>query len=133
METLSRDMKILLASYLSLRDKRNLLQVSKWCYWWMKPYLRITTVPSGGRFAPGECVICDNIPIKVPLPGAHHDDATFFVEQHASKARLNTRAVWDLEKTAYAECERGHRFICHKKDGKFFNCPKCNVKRIKLF
>ena len=118
MESLSRDMRRLLASYLTLREKRALLQVSKWCYWWMKPYVKITTVPSGGLFGPGQCKVCENrvVPRK----------------KHRHRSTLSHRTPCDLFSTEYAECERGHRFICHVMDKNVaFNCPICTVKKIK--
>lgn len=108
METLVPDLKRLLVTYLSLADKRTLLRVSKACYWWIHPYVRIQSVPLTGKFIPSDCVLC-------------HDDLT-----RPAKARLNKRDVCNVEESHFGECSYGHRFICHVKDNKTVGpCPKC--------
>lgn len=56
LDLLSRDTRALIAKYLSLREKRMLLQVSKWCYWWMKPYVQINVILFDERV----CAVCGN-------------------------------------------------------------------------
>lgn len=116
-EALPRDMRRMLSSYLTLASKRALMRASKFCYWWIKASVVVHAVPSLGWYKPGVCMICAM-------------DSTRKVQV------LPKRGVDRLvPSNGAAECEYGHRYLCHGKDA-LGPCPnyRCEqkMKRIKL-
>jgi len=110
MEGLGKDVSSLIVKYLTLRCKRNLMQVSKSCYWWIHPYVIIYAVPKLGNFEPYKC--------RAMSVG----DGSF------CHGHINSKDVTEVNQFSTLECNYGHRTLCHKKDlkGSFYGvCPNC--------
>jgi hypothetical protein len=109
MDTLNRDMRTTVASLISLRDKKALMQVSKTWYWTVKALIRIQVIPwITGALKLGYCKAC---PLRIP----NHNVLL-------NKIHL---PMWGREN--YIECEYGHRTFCHVLDmnGGCKECPTC--------
>lgn len=111
-------LRLIAQRYLTLRDKRALMQVSKACYWWIHPYIRVFTVPKSGEFRPDPCI------------AALHD-----AQKSTLRRKLKaTLASDEGGRSTSMECGYGHRFPCHYSDfepakGVFESrlgpCPTC--------
>jgi hypothetical protein len=112
MEGLHRNILPLIFRHLTLRCKRNLMQVSKSCYWWIHPFVVNYTVPRTGMFKSFNCAAERRIKFE-----------GFIV----CGSGIQSRSVLEVHTLPTMECVYGHRLLCHKKDQrcKGMRCPTC--------
>lgn len=106
MQDLPKDVRNYLVSFFTLGSKRALLQVAKWCYWWIKPHVRNFNVPYGpnAAYVPGPCHVCSIE--ETEGQSRHHGKLE-------SMKKVNILS--DIDSAfAIIECRFGHKSVCHQ-------------------